>query len=300
MNNIRGDASLATQTDHHDDKRRGSRPVHLPRFSINLDKADARPPAAATADDRSDQPPGGNLAPPPQPIGKPGQPNIGLPADAVRRAPQEAAIPQAPSNQRPDLARGPGLVATPEQAEREPAGQSADPGATDQVLHEAWQSLWIAAQLLPREPSGSHTLAEPMESDTTAWLGGETSMARPAAVVEQGPAPLPVDSQGDGRPNDCAVMPDLPGLCQTEAFDTPMNVASLALQLPPGDDDGIFEVSMPNGETLGVVVNNQQSLVSYLLSPHTEALSSRLRGYQMELEGHVMQRIRRPVKITVL
>lgn len=70
--------------------------------------------------------------------------------------------------------------------------------------------------------------------------------------------------------------------------------------LPMTGDNGIFEVSLPGGETMGVVVNAQPALVSFLLSPSTEKMRMQLLPQKMELEGHLERRIHRNVKITVL
>jgi hypothetical protein len=72
------------------------------------------------------------------------------------------------------------------------------------------------------------------------------------------------------------------------------------LLFPLSGDSGIFEVEMPNGQKLGVVVNKQAEQVNFLLSPCSIQLGAMLRQRRMELEGHVERRIRRPVKITIL
>ena len=70
--------------------------------------------------------------------------------------------------------------------------------------------------------------------------------------------------------------------------------------MPMTSDDGIFEITLPSGETMGVVVNSQPTQISFFLSPSTAKMSDLLRPQQMELEGHLERRIRRNVKITVL
>jgi len=70
--------------------------------------------------------------------------------------------------------------------------------------------------------------------------------------------------------------------------------------LPMTSDNGIFEVDLPGGETMGVVVNVQPAQVSFLLSPSSAKLGEQLRPQQMELARHLERRIHRNVKITVL
>lgn len=65
-------------------------------------------------------------------------------------------------------------------------------------------------------------------------------------------------------------------------------------------DNGIFEVTLPNGQKLGVVVNAQSNLVRFHLSAADEKLGDRLRRRQMELQGRLERRIHKNVDITVL
>ena len=77
-------------------------------------------------------------------------------------------------------------------------------------------------------------------------------------------------------------------------------VASLSEALPDGAESGIFEVAMPDGSSMGVAVNSQPELVSYLINPLTPQLASDLRQQRMELEGRLARRISRNVRIAVL
>lgn len=80
-----------------------------------------------------------------------------------------------------------------------------------------------------------------------------------------------------------------------------MNLDHLLDQLTPvACDSGIFELLLADGDTLGVVVNAQPELLSFLLSPSNQQLTKILQPQQMELEGRLERRIRRNVKITVL
>jgi hypothetical protein len=92
----------------------------------------------------------------------------------------------------------------------------------------------------------------------------------------------------------------LESLAETAALDAPLDTAALARLLPPGDNDGIFDVILPTGDHLGVVVSGRSSSLSYLLSPSTDKFGSRLRRHKMELEERLEQLTHRNVNITVL
>lgn len=82
--------------------------------------------------------------------------------------------------------------------------------------------------------------------------------------------------------------------------DDSLSFQTLASLLPAGKDDGVFEVTLPGGEKMGVVVADLPSVVSYLLRPESDLLTSRLRGHEVELEGCLKRRIGRNVKVAVL
>jgi hypothetical protein len=85
-----------------------------------------------------------------------------------------------------------------------------------------------------------------------------------------------------------------------DALDQELDSAELARLLPAGGNDGIFDVMLPTGERLGVVVSGQSSSLSYLLSPSTDQFGSRLRRQRMELEQRMERLTHRNVNITVL
>lgn len=64
--------------------------------------------------------------------------------------------------------------------------------------------------------------------------------------------------------------------------------------------EGIFELLLPNGQTLGVVVQNSSQRTSFLLNPSDPKLGDRLRHNKMELEDRLQRRIRSNVEIAVL
>jgi hypothetical protein len=75
---------------------------------------------------------------------------------------------------------------------------------------------------------------------------------------------------------------------------------SLSDELAQMTDSGIFEVLLPNGESLGVVVDVRAAGIGFLLSPSGDKLRSRLQTQQMELEGVLKRRMGCSVKIAIL
>lgn len=96
-----------------------------------------------------------------------------------------------------------------------------------------------------------------------------------------------------------SALEDIWGISQ---LDDDLDTAELARMLPTTGNDGIFEVILPTGDRMGVVVNGQasSSSLSYLLSPATEKFGSKLRKQKMELEERVGLLTHRNVNITVL
>lgn len=85
-----------------------------------------------------------------------------------------------------------------------------------------------------------------------------------------------------------------------DAADAASDAEALAGLLPHDGASGIFEVLLPNGDTLGVAVDATPERVSYLLQPGSEALAARIRKQKMELGAHLERRIGRSVSLTVL
>jgi hypothetical protein len=85
------------------------------------------------------------------------------------------------------------------------------------------------------------------------------------------------------------------------AREAAFDAASLTNELAPlGSNDGIFEVILPSGATLGVAVSTQASAVRFLLSTSGSGLATQLRRQRMELEGRLERRMGRHVMLTVL
>jgi hypothetical protein len=75
-------------------------------------------------------------------------------------------------------------------------------------------------------------------------------------------------------------------------------LADELLQQPA--DEGIFEVLMPDGKTLGVVVRLDAQRAQFLLSPSDDDLAKLLKEGKMELERRLAQRMNKDVDISLL
>lgn len=65
-------------------------------------------------------------------------------------------------------------------------------------------------------------------------------------------------------------------------------------------EPGIFELLLPEGESLGVALDMRAGGMTFLLSGSSASLNARLQQQKMELEGALRQRIGSAVTITVL
>lgn len=65
-------------------------------------------------------------------------------------------------------------------------------------------------------------------------------------------------------------------------------------------EQGIFELLLPEGESLAVALDMRAGGMTFLLSGSSAALNARLQQQKMELEGVLRQRIGSAVTITVL
>lgn len=79
-----------------------------------------------------------------------------------------------------------------------------------------------------------------------------------------------------------------------------LDIDAIVDVLPKDKSSGIFEILMPNGDQLGVVISEQTSGLAYLLSPSSEKLEKQLRQHKMELETRLGRLTHRNVNITVL
>ncbi|PHV06657.1 hypothetical protein CSQ96_14990 [Janthinobacterium sp. BJB412] len=119
----------------------------------------------------------------------------------------------------------------------------------------------LVAQLFDRTPCV-------LQDDDGDWF---------AASVLAGAA---VDAGGGAAAQDDAALED--GLQQLHAL------------------QGIFELLLPGGQAIGVVVQPLDAAVQFLLNAGGGALDTRLRQNKMELEQRLRQRMRKDVRISVL
>jgi len=70
--------------------------------------------------------------------------------------------------------------------------------------------------------------------------------------------------------------------------------------LPSDGQSGIFEILLPNGERMGVMVDVRESSASFLLSPSGDRLRDLLRKKRMELEEGLARRMDKYVRLAVL
>jgi hypothetical protein len=182
---------------------------------------------------------------------------------------------------------------------RQSAAPQAD-GATQSQRSQARTVKQARAtmQSAPNERTVQERTRESATSDSTSAPNASTRF-------DSGPGMLPGAFFGDfGDKQDSftegSAGATLESLMEASALDESLDTTALARLLPPGDNDGIFDVILPSGDQLGVVVNGRSSSLSYLLSPSTDKFASRLRRQKMELEERLEQLTHRNVEITVL
>lgn len=87
----------------------------------------------------------------------------------------------------------------------------------------------------------------------------------------------------------------------TSAVEAEADVAAAMDMLEPmSASDGMFEVIMPNGQCLGVVVSTTAKQVSFLLSPPDRALGDRFKRNKSLMENRLAGRVGKLVELTVL
>jgi hypothetical protein len=141
-----------------------------------------------------------------------------------------------------------------------------DDDAEDEDSADSFYTGDLSSQLLPLAPAG--------DTGTASGAGGAAA-----------PAPSAAANRVEGAQTD----------------DASLGLDALAANLSGlGSDNGIFEVSMPNGQQLGVAVSVQPNGVRFLMSPADNALRDRIKNCRMELEGAVERHINKDVEIAVL
>lgn len=127
----------------------------------------------------------------------------------------------------------------------------------------------------------------------------EKAAAQGSAAAQ---VPLPEPAGDEAALQNAAGLPGMPafGAALAGAPGEGPDLLALAALLPNGEDDGVFEVTMPGSGKVGVSVSQSPGAVSYLLVPESEQLSARLHGHEMELEAWLRRRIRRNVRVAVV
>ncbi len=153
-----------------------------------------------------------------------------------------------------------------------------------------------AVAVAPARPARAGAAASASERARDSAAGEARADAGALTRFDPLFSPIDQDEEGSGRRGGASsASTDAAG-----ALDQELDSAELARLLPVGGNDGIFDVALPGGERMGVVVSGQSGSLSYLLSPSTEKLGARLRRQRMELESRVERLTHRNVNITVL
>ena len=180
------------------------------------------------------------------------------------------------------------------------------PELKDQALQTAFPQPITAAGTAPADSLDDpfDDLLSAMEDDESAdedstdsfYTGDLSSLLLPLAPADD--TGTASGAGGAAAPASSAAANRVEG-AQTE--DASLGLDALAANLSGlGNDNGIFEVSMPNGQQLGVAVSVQPNGVRFLMSPADSGLRDRIKNCRMELEGAVERHINKDVEIAVL
>jgi len=164
----------------------------------------------------------------------------------------------------------------------------------------------------PPPPPAATSPARPAPpSGPAARPAGAVAANRPAARAETA-ASAPSQPQAAGQGASVLVVPDWSdgrqGGSQQQGGAAPAgstggdpcDCGTLLDLLPTDGDSGIFEILLPNGGKLGVMVDVGRTAASFLLSPGGPQLRDWLRRKQMELQLGLARRMHRTVRLAVL
>lgn len=195
---------------------------------------------------------------------------------------------------------------------RQPARSAAasDPPQAQREKKQRQASQESAAdreRLAEQPPSGEPLAEQPLTRDLLnandeRRAREESGDERPPGDVPRSDALLPDAAEGGGQergPGAGENIKEQSALGEAGGADLDMKALAEEL-LPPAGDNGIFEVTLPNGQKMGVAVNVQPGNIRYHLSTSDEKMSDRLRQRKMELQGHLERRIQRNVEIILL
>jgi hypothetical protein len=200
-------------------------------------------------------------------------------------------------------------VANPPPPERPPATPAAPVPASPFVLPQAvptgGKPAGAADARAPRIPAKSGDA----QAASNRWgvADGEDEPDRTADEPAGGSdRPLSVNERSapqDQQPDEDRSAPSPAGAGATASVTGALAAAedfSLSDELAQMSDSGIFEVLLPDGESLGVAVDVRATGIGFLLSPSGDKLRTRLQTQQMELEDVLKRRMGRSVKIAIL
>ncbi|HEY8023268.1 MAG TPA: hypothetical protein VIF60_01790 [Burkholderiaceae bacterium] len=152
-----------------------------------------------------------------------------------------------------------------QKTEREKVKPAAGPGSwRDEGMNDAAAPVAYAGQPLKAPDDG--TMAPVSDRSSTGNRDARTATTEPALE--------PVELAGQSM-----LMDDLAQL---------------------GANPGVFEVMLPNGDTLGVSVDHRQQSVMFLLSASSETLTRKLKRQSVELQSQLAQRMKTEVGLAVL
>jgi hypothetical protein len=140
--------------------------------------------------------------------------------------------------------------------------------------------------------------------DSSAANGNDQSSARNGVnVAVEGSLPqrqMSQDGDGDGRgQSDTCQQAELLAGADVDGGAPEMEMLTDHIA-PLTGTSGIFEVTLPDGQQIGVAVDAQGDSVRLHLSWNNDKSAERMRRRQMELQGSLERRIRKKVDVTVL
>lgn len=178
-----------------------------------------------------------------------------------------------------------------------PASGAADPH--QQTQHRQLQQRQLQQRQLQQRLATQRQTSRSTERETR-HASGDNSAAATADAAQSGRL-LPGfggHGQGSGHGGGGSESERVAG--SGSGADGELDCDALLDLLPLDGDSGIFELLLPDGEQLAVVVDVSGRLASFLLKPTSDKLRQLLQRRKMELESGVAQRMGRHVRLTVL
>ncbi|ALU89627.1 hypothetical protein Hrubri_2442 [Herbaspirillum rubrisubalbicans M1] len=172
----------------------------------------------------------------------------------------------------------------------------------------------FTAHLPPMPPAApSHSQTSPQMNARARTAAAPRRVAQERSSISSSSERVPANPSDATRMEGCLVLLDGreqghsgEGESQPEdrlgSADATLNFDTEALLdlLPVQAHSGVFEVMLPNGETLAVLTDLRDSLASFLLAAGSDRLRETLLGKRMELEKGLARRMGRSVRLAVL